>query len=410
MNISTQTQADHAAPGVHRVKGAVGLYLKKGEGDAGFWFRRYWFDGKRREMGLGALKNVTLIEARRKLTEFDAQRAAGDDPIELRRATRAERRAAKRTADRWDFRKAAENYLKAHGGSWKHPRARQVWLSPIEKYAYPVIGDMPLDLIGVAHVDAVMTAAVNGGAPAVAPRIRLRIEQILSAATALGKRDATRQNPASVKLIKAVRPTKDRGPREHFRRLKLDDAPMAFQRLMEAAGGSTPLSALCFMVLTAARPSEALNAKWGEIDFKAKGGPVWLNPVSKTDKPLPVPLSDAALAILDRQRGVRTGEAVFPGRSGSPVSYGAFSAAARNAGFDVGSPHSWRSIFADAAADRLGVQRETREAALGHSLGKVEEAYRRETGVEARAVAMQRYSDWLTGKSEDNVVAFPARA
>jgi hypothetical protein len=70
----------------------------------------------------------------------------------------------------------------------------------------------------------------------------------------------------------------------------------------------------------------------------------------------------------------------------------------------MGSPHSWRSIFADAAADRLDIQRETREAALQHSLGAVEAAYRRETGVAARAAAMQRYGDWLMGRIGDNVV------
>jgi integrase len=164
-----------------------------------------------------------------------------------------------------------------------------------------------------------------------------------------------------------------------------------------------------FMILTAARPSEALTARWDQIDLGKK---IWLNPSSKTDKPLPVPLTPAALAVLERQASVRVGdgEAVFPGRSGSPIGYATFSAAARNADFDLGSPHSWRSIFADAAADKLGVARETREAALGHSLGKVEAGYRRETGVAARAAAMEAYAAWLTGTDRANVVAFPARA
>jgi integrase len=137
-----------------------------------------------------------------------------------------------------------------------------------------------------------------------------------------------------------------------------------------------------------------LGARWDQIDFDKK---LWVNPVSKTGKLLPVPLSPIALAILERQAQVRTGDAVFPGRGGSPVGYATFSAAARNVGFDVGSPHSWRSIFADAAADRLGVARETREAALGHSLGKVEAAYRRETGVAARA-ADGRLRQWARGR------------
>jgi hypothetical protein len=78
--ISTQAQAEAASPGVHRVKDAVGLYLMKGEGDAGNWFHRYRFNGKRREIGLGALTSTPLIEARRKHTDIVAERNMGKDP------------------------------------------------------------------------------------------------------------------------------------------------------------------------------------------------------------------------------------------------------------------------------------------------------------------------------------------
>jgi integrase len=411
--ISTQTQAEKALPGVHRVKGAEGVYLKKGASGSGAWFRRYWSHGKRREMGFGALAAVTLAEVRKLASQFDVDRNAGHDPIELRRAAKAanarETQAAALAADKWTFIQATESYLKAHAPSWKHVRAREVWHSPIVKYAYPVIGRMALDDVEVAHVDAVMTAAVKGGAPKVAPRIRLRIEQIFNAAAALGKRNAKAPNPASLGLIKAVRPTKDESSRaQHFRRISLDDAPAIFRKLMRLAETSTPLSALMFMIACASRPSEALNARWGEIDLDKK---LWTVPAErmKSGKEHPVPLSSIAVAVLKRQETVRTGDAVFPGLGGSPMSYGGFFNAVRKLDFDVGAPHSWRSVFADAAADRLDVNRETREACLAHSLGAVEGAYRRETGVEGRRPVMQRYADWLAGEGA-NVVAFPARA
>jgi integrase len=362
-------------------------------------------------MGLGALKDVTLAEARRKLAEFDAQRAAGDDPLALKRAAKIVAAGAARaealTADRWDFARATKEYLEAHGPSWKHPRARQVWLGPIVKYAYPILGRMKLDDIGVEHVAAVMTAAEAGGAPQVAPRIRLRIEQILNAATVLGKRDAGRQNPASIRLIKAVRPMKREDQRENFRRIALDDAPATFRKVRARAASSTALSALVFTIATAARPGEALGAKRGEIDLNKK---LWTVPAArmKGGREHIVPLSNVALAVLERQASVCAEGAVFAGAGGSPMSYGVFAAAVRRLEFDVGTPHSWRSIFADAAADRLGVARETREACLAHSLGAVEGAYRRETGVPARAVAMQKYADWLLGEGPD-VIAFPDR-
>jgi hypothetical protein len=65
-------------------------------------------------------------------------------------------------------------------------------------------------------------------------------------------------------------------------------------------------------------------------------------------------------------------------------------------------------VFRDFAEDIGGFRRETAEAALGHSLGAVEKAYRRETGVEARRVMTEAYKRWLT--VESNVIAFPAPA
>jgi hypothetical protein len=189
--ITNQAQAEAAKPGVHRVKDAVGLYLKKGENGAGARFRRFWFDGKRRAVGLGPLADVKLSEARDRADAVKQQLKAGVDPITAKRTAKADAAAKAKAetlgADRWDFARAAEDYLAAHASSWKHPRARALWLNPLAKYAYPVLGKMPLDDIRVQHVDAVMTAAVDGGAPLMPPRIRLRIEQVLNAANRQGQ-------------------------------------------------------------------------------------------------------------------------------------------------------------------------------------------------------------------------------
>jgi integrase len=413
--ISNQDQIAKLKPGVYPVRNAVGLYLRKGEGESGAWFRRYWSNGKRREMGFGPISGthkVTLEAARDKATVFDNERRQGNDPLELKRAAARARMQAAMPAedqDRWNFKTATEMFLRAHESSWKHPRASKTWFNPIERYAYPVIGNMALNDIGISHIEKIMDAAAAGTigrdgkprpAPKVAPRIRLRIEQIINAATVRGKRSATLPNPASVKLINAIRPkTKHKG--EHFRRIEVADAPMAFRRLRELAtldDGSTALSALCFTILTAARPSEALNASWGEIDLEKK---LWTVPAArmKGGERHVVPLSSLAIAVLERQARVRTGDAVFPGRDKAPVSYASFSRAAASTGFDVGSPHSWRSVFKDWATDIAEIARDTSEAALAHKLPPVEGAYRRERAVPARATAMESYAAWLLDKA-----------
>jgi hypothetical protein len=95
--------------------------------------------------------------------------------------------------------------------------------------------------------------------------------------------------------------------------------------------------------------------------------------------------------------------------SGGAISYTKFSQAPVKEGIECGSPHSWRSIFRDWGEERGGIAPQTLEAALAHSLGAVESAYRRETAIPARTVTMQRYADWLEGK-DAKVVPFKTRA
>ena len=110
--------------------------------------------------------------------------------------------------------------------------------------------------------------------------------------------------------------------------------------------------------------------------------------------------------MLDRQQKVRTSDAVFPGRSGSPLSYASFATAPAKAGIDACTPHGWRSCFRDWCGDIGNVPRDLAEAALAHSLNATEGAYRRMTAVERRREVMTRYADWLNDE-RGKVLAFP---
>ena len=60
--ISTERQAQSAGPGSHPVAGVAGLTLEVGKSGSGSYVWRYRF-GRRRFMGLGSRKRVTLAEA-----------------------------------------------------------------------------------------------------------------------------------------------------------------------------------------------------------------------------------------------------------------------------------------------------------------------------------------------------------
>jgi integrase len=154
------------------------------------------------------------------------------------------------------------------------------------------------------------------------------------------------------------------------------------------------------MVLTAARPSEALQARWDEIDLDKR---LWVVPAErmKSAREHIVPLSQAAVDILEQQARIRTGDSVFPGRSGSPFVYDTFAAAPARAGIDACTPHGWRSVFRDWAGDIGEIPRDLAEAALAHSLGSTEASYRRRTAVGKRREVMENYSRWLNGKGAE---------
>jgi integrase len=406
MRIKTATQATTAPAGVHGA--GSGLYLKKtsGDHDAGSWIYRYRFAGRRREMGLGQLASLSLAEAREAAVDLARAVRKGDDPIEARRREKEAEANAARAKVPATFRQAAEAYLADYAPSWKHRGAVGDWLNPLARYAYPIIGDKALDSIEVEHVRAVIRAAIRAGAPETGRRVRQRIEAVLDDAELKGERDPAKRNPADVKAHAfAKRP---KGDRPHYRRLELDQAPRAFAELKERAATSSVFAAWAFMIATAARPGEALGARWDEID---RDKATWTVPAArmKGARAHVVPLNTIALAVLDRQANVRTGDAVFPGRSGSPLAYSGFSAAPIAAGLDVGSPHGWRSIFRDCCGDILRVDRDLAEAALAHALGGVEGSYRRQSAIEARRPMMEAYARWLTSTPADNVIELKGR-
>jgi integrase len=399
MKIRTATQTANAPAGMHGA--GKGLYLKKPSDDpgAGSWIFRFRLDGKRREMGLGTLADVSLADARAHAERLRVQRREGRDPIDERqdRRRKAKRRAARVQAT---FRQAAESYLEAHGHSWKGRRARALWLNPLVKYAYPAIGDLALDAITVTDIKAILFAMA--GTPEAARRVRSHIATVFDAAIAEGK--CADRNPADSRRVSKVFPLKRKaGDSRHYRRIEVEAAPAAFLALKERAGSA--FAAWVFMIATAARPSEALGARWGEIDLERA---LWTVPAGrmKGGREHVVPLSSAALAILERQAAV--GDTVFPGRGGSVRAYSGFADAPIRAGLEVGSPHSWRSIFRDCCGDILRIDRDLAEAALAHALGGVEGAYRRGSAIEARRGVMQAYANWLEG-AESGVIAFPAR-
>lgn len=104
-----------------------------------------------------------------------------------------------------------------------------------------------------------------------------------------------------------------------------------------------------------------------------------------------VPLSAAALAVLDALPDEDRGDLVFASPRGGMLSDMSLTAVLRRMKVDA-VPHGFRSSFRDWCAERTNYPHEVAEMALAHAIGdKVEAAYRRGDLFEKRRRLMK---DW----------------
>jgi integrase len=161
--------------------------------------------------------------------------------------------------------------------------------------------------------------------------------------------------------------------------------------------------ALELAILAACRTSEVLNATWHEIDFANR---MWVIPESrmKTEKEHRIPLSDAAIAVLEAMQTVRQGDYIFPGmRRGRPLSNMAMLNLLNRMGRSDLTVHGFRSSFRDWCAEQTSFPSEVAEMALAHTVAdKVEAAYRRGDLFEKRRKLMSAWATYISKPMADD--------
>jgi integrase len=147
--------------------------------------------------------------------------------------------------------------------------------------------------------------------------------------------------------------------------------------------------ALEFVILTACRTSEAIEAAWSEIDLDKA---IWTIPAvrMKAGKEHRIPLSPRAVEILEETEQLGSAYA-FPGTRSASLSSMAMAMLLRRMKVDV-TVHGFRSAFRDWAAECTGYSHEVAEMALAHTISNaVERAYRRGDLFDKRRQLM---ADW----------------
>jgi integrase len=368
-----------------------GLYLQVARNGSRSWVLRYRLGGRRRYLGLGATHCTSLAQARELAAAAHRQLLAGIDPVEARRVSAAALRLS--DAKAMSFAQAAEQYFASHKAGWKPSHANQ-WQASLATHAYPVIGSLPVQAIDTALVLKVLEP-IWATLTETAGRIRARIESVLDWAAARGYR--TGDNPARWRgHLDHLLPERTKVRKvEHLAALPYADLPDFLAELRQRPG--IPARAMEFAILTASRPGEALGAQWAEVDLEAR---TWTVPAErmKAGREHRVPLSDAAMALLEALPGPRSGP-VFPGaRPGLSIGKNAMIVLLHRMGQHV-TVHGFRSTFRDWAAEMTEFPAEVCEAALAHVVGdKTEAAYRRGDLLERRRMLMEAWASYAGGE------------
>lgn len=340
-------------------------------------------------MGLGGFPDISLSDARQKAGEARKLLRAGVDPLIAGKKSRAVPK----------FGELADTVTADLSAGFRNAKHRAQWKMTLEVYAAPLRGK-PVDTIDTADVLAVLKPLWTEK-PETASRLRGRIEKVLNAAKATGYRAG--ENPAAWRgHLDNLLPKQPKLTRGRHAAMAYADVPAFMGRLRDR--DEIAAQALEFTVLTAARSGETLGATWTEIDREAR---VWTLPASrmKAGREHRVPLSEAAMALLQRLYDHRTGEVIFPAPRGGHFSDMAMSAVLRRMKIEGVTVHGFRSAFRDWCGNETAFPRELAEQALAHVIGdKAEQAYRRSDALERRRELMQAWANFCAPIGAGNVV------
>ncbi len=382
LNKLTALQVRNAPAGKYGDGG--GLWLNRRADSGAQWFLRITIHGRRREMGLGSLAEVSLKEARKTADRWRAVARDGKDPIKER--DRLKREAAKSDNTLANIAAAA---FEARKAELKNDGKAGRWFSPLELHVLPKLGKVPIEEIDQQDIKNTLAPIWHTkGETAKKAMGRLGIVFLYAAAMGL---DVDVQATLKAKALLG----KSRQQRKHIPAMAWADVPKFYESLSD---GSVTHLAIRLLILTAVRSANIRFCHTGEIS-----GNNWIIPAEKmkTGKELRVPLSKEALNVIEQAMPFRRDGFLFPSVRKGVISDATMSRLMERRELKA-RPHGFRSSFRVWCAEVGDVPREVAEAALGHSIGgKVELAYLRTDYLEQRRVAMERWSNHLLGKNTD---------
>ncbi|ECT6792520.1 site-specific integrase [Salmonella enterica subsp. enterica serovar Derby] len=389
-----------------------GLYLSYRENyKTPVWRFRYKFAGKSRAMMIGSYAELSLSKARETVKELAARVALGYDVASEKQERKAEA-LAKMEAEKNAMRVsqlAAEYFERQILPRWKHP---DILRRRIDKDINPCIGNMKVEDVKPRHIDDMLKAIVDRGAPTIATDVLRWTRRIFDYGI---KRHALEINPCSAFEVS------DAGGKEVSRdRWLTRNELIQLFKAMRTAKGFSRQNEITFKLLLAlcVRKMELCAARWEEFDLNEA---VWRLPEerSKNGDAIDIPLAPAAVEWLREletfscnsawvQPARKMQNRMIPHIQESTLPVALAKVRAEMPGVPNFTIHDFRRTARTHLAS-LGVDPVVAERCLNHRIRGVEGIYNRHQYFEERKAALAQWADLLVAldRGEDyNVTPF----
>jgi integrase len=359
-----------------------GLFLHVRPSGAKKWLQRYTFNGRRREVGLGSAKIVSVANARKTAHQNLVLVSEGIDPIEDK----------KQNSLIPTFEVAAREVYEANRPTWRNAKHAAQFITTLETYAFPTIGSMSVKDINSSHILSVLSP-IWVKKSETAKRLRQRLSTVFKYSVAQQWRN---DDPANTAIVEALPNHKKKVM--HRKSLSYNDIAGFLETISGSSAGVNTKLGLEFLILTAARSGEVRNAHWTEIE-----GSLWTIPAERMKAGVAhrVPLPARCMEILEEAKEINQGSGfIFEGtRFGKPLSENTFNKLMKELGVEVHA-HGFRTSFRTWTQEKTNFPREIAEAALAHSLkDKAEAAYARSDLLEKRAAMMESWAQFISSNA-----------
>jgi integrase len=343
----------------------------------------YRLRGREHRFTIGAWPDWSALKAVREARNLRQRDDRGEDPL----TDRAPIPTTKSVSS------VIDDFMTRYARNKEKPlRSADQIQSAFDRLVKPSIGKIGVYELRRSHVAEMLDKVEDEAGPVQADRVRAYLRKALS--WYAERDDEFNLNAAIVRVGARANPKE----RARTRVLSDDELRVAWPLLSEAGTFGALLKTL---LLTAQRRDEVANMTWTEIGTDG----TWTIPAEryKTKRPNHVPLSTAALRLIEAQPKIDGCDYVFPSRTNTPFS-GFGKSKARldkkmllytpKGAKGAGLPPNWTlhdlRRTAKTLMARAGVRPDISERVLGHVIAGVEGTYDRHSYANEKRDALEK--------------------